>query len=344
MSLPDSSLPSRRDVLRGLGLAGVGGLAGAAGFGLIPSRATAAASSAPAPRLHVTACTPACVLTPSVTEGPYYFDANQMRRDITEGFAGVPVELVVGLVNVDTCAPISGALIDVWHANAAGIYSGYNQPGANTVGQDFLRGIQATDANGEAAFDTIYPGWYRGRAIHIHFKVRFSSRTYLTSQLFFPEAINTTVCTTRTPYSSRGTPDTTHARDSIYQQTGGTTLMTVTDNGAGGYTATIVIGVTGLATAAEATPDVPKASLGVPFPNPTPSVATLWLTLARPQADVRVALLDLMGREVRRLHAGPLLSGRHPVEVDASDLAPGTYAVRADVGFDVLVQPLTVQR
>ncbi|HEX9952881.1 MAG TPA: hypothetical protein VGB53_13995, partial [Rubricoccaceae bacterium] len=168
---------SRRNLLKGLGLAGFGGLAGTAGLTGLAPRASAAA-----PRIAgmATCQNPTCVLMPSATVGPYYFDANQIRQDITEGRPGTPMTLVVGLVDTDTCTPIPNALVDIWHADAGGLYSGYNQPGADTRGQDFMRGIQISDANGEAAFTTVFPGWYNGRVTHIHFKVRFGQATYVT--------------------------------------------------------------------------------------------------------------------------------------------------------------------
>lgn len=336
----DSTL-NRRHLLKGLGIVGLGGLAGT-------SALTAAAPKARAtPRLPgVAACEFGCVVTPSVTEGPYYFDANQLRADVDEGRPGAQMALQIGVVNADTCAPIEGAIVDIWHCDATGLYSGYNQPGGDTRGEDFLRGIQITDANGEVEFISLYPGWYRGRTAHIHFKIRFDASTYLTSQLFFPQEVTDALYTSTAPYSSRGLADTSNAQDNIYQNTSNRErmLLTVTED-AGAYTASIVIGVTGLATASETTPATPQPSLAVPFPNPTPSVSTAWLVLPRAASRARVGLYDVTGREVQRLHDGPLIAGRHPVEVDASALAPGTYVVRADVGTGtLLVQPLTVAR
>ncbi len=332
-------MASRRALLKSLGLAGVGGLAGAA----LPPAPVASAG----PRLEgMRTCTAGCVLTPSATEGPYYFNANQLRSDITEGFPGVPVELIVGVLDLTTCQPITGALVDIWHCNAAGLYSGYNQPGGNTVGQDFLRGIQPTDSNGEATFQTVFPGWYSGRAVHIHFKVRLSSSTYVTSQLYFPDAVVQAVTTGVAPYSQRGLPNVfPNTADGIYSGTPNRERLLLSATGdTSGYTASVVLGISGFPVSTEGTPAEAAPTLGTPFPNPTPSVTTLWLTLPRPASRARVALFDVTGREVRALHAGPLLAGRHPVEIDASDLAAGRYVVRADVGHDVLVQELTVAR
>ncbi|HLA64491.1 MAG TPA: T9SS type A sorting domain-containing protein [Rhodothermales bacterium] len=331
---------NRRNLLKSLGLAGIGGIAGAAGLAGLP-RAASAATVLPG----VLSCTPDCVLMPSVTEGPYYFNANQFRSDITEGLPGVLTQLVIGVVDVDTCTPIANALVDVWQCGATGLYSGYNQPGGDTRGQDFFRGIQTTDANGQATFTTVYPGWYQGRTTHIHLKIRFNQTTYVTSQLFFPQEVSNLIYTTREPYSARGIGGTTNANDGIYQGTPNRERMlaTVTPNG-DNYTATIVVGVTGLTTAMETTPPTPQATLDAPFPNPTPSVATLWLTLPKASQRVRVGVYDVTGREVVVLQDGALLAGRHAVEFDGSNLPAGVYVVRADVGGNVLIETISVTR
>jgi len=127
--------------------------------------------------------TAACVLTPEVTEGPYYIDLDKVRGDITEGKDGAPLDLKITVVDASGCTPIKDAAVDVWHCDAGGVYSGFSQasaggPGGGSGGSQsptdnltFLRGTQMTDANGLAEFQTIYPGWYRGRAVHIHMKV-----------------------------------------------------------------------------------------------------------------------------------------------------------------------------
>jgi len=111
-----------------------------------------------------------CVLSPEMTEGPYYVAADaKIRKDIRGGVPGTPLALKLGVANVATCKPIAGAAVDIWHADAGGVYSDEQQN--NTVGQTFLRGVQPTNASGIAAFTTIYPGWYQGRTVHIHVKV-----------------------------------------------------------------------------------------------------------------------------------------------------------------------------
>jgi protocatechuate 3,4-dioxygenase beta subunit len=176
----------------------------------------------------------ACVLTPELTEGPYFLDGDLIREDITDGRAGAPLKLQILVNNATTCEPLSNAAVDIWHCDARGYYSGVssNNPGpdadateaAEAADARFLRGIQLTDATGVAEFQTIYPGWYMGRTIHIHMKVSEdgeAGKTYdgghtsHTGQLFFDDAISDQVFLLE-PYADR--PDeqrTTNDQDNI---------------------------------------------------------------------------------------------------------------------------------
>jgi protocatechuate 3,4-dioxygenase beta subunit len=222
----------RRNAIGRIGLTGVALLAGSrCGDGTAtsaspPTGATSGAASSNA----------ACVLTPALTEGPFYFDAGLVRRDVTEGRLGTPLRLALEVVNASSCGPIRDAVVDVWHCDAVGLYSGYGSEG--TAGERFLRGIQVTDSNGRVEFETIYPGFYRGRTIHIHFKIHLDERTAVTSQLFFPESVNDAVMAT-SPYSEAGARDTRNSSDSIYTSA---TLLDVETEG-GGYAASLVIGI-----------------------------------------------------------------------------------------------------
>src|SRR5215475_9555051 len=172
--------------------------------------------------------------TPTVTEGPYWVDEKLFRSDIRTdpstgvARAGIPLTLSIAVQALATggCSPVSGAYVDIWHCDAKGIYSDestYNPGGGtgnvNTTGQRFLRGYQITDANGQVTFTTIYPGWYTGRTIHIHVRVRtYSGTTVLSnfvSQIFFDETINDAVLAS-SAYSRTTGRDTTNARDMVY--------------------------------------------------------------------------------------------------------------------------------
>jgi len=179
-----------------------------------------------------------CVLTPELTEGPYYISGEKIRRDIREGHPGTLLTLHLRVLNAATCAPIKGAAVDVWHADAAGNYSGF---GAGASSRTFLRGIQKTDVNGLAAFTTVYPGWYQGRTVHIHVKVHVGGRVVHTGQLFFPDTL-TDVVYEKAPYSARPNRDVRNAQDSIYVNGGKRGMLKLAKSGAG-YVGTIAMGV-----------------------------------------------------------------------------------------------------
>jgi protocatechuate 3,4-dioxygenase beta subunit len=168
------------------------------------------------------------VLSPEVTEGPYYIANHLTRRDITDGRSGLPLALRITVVDADTCKPIHGADVEIWHADAVGVYSGYsgNVPPSGAGGhatpnnsKRFLRGHQRSDSNGRVLFDTVYPGWYRGRTPHIHLMVHVSGSVVHTGQLFFPDRTSDAVYRT-SAYRSHGQPDTTNGGDSIYAAAG----------------------------------------------------------------------------------------------------------------------------
>lgn len=177
-----------------------------------------------------------CQLAPEQTEGPYYIDNDLIRRDITEGKAGVPLDLRLKVLNASSCEPIKNATVEVWHCDALGNYSGVNGAEGN-----FLRGGQRSANNGEATFRTIYPGWYQGRTTHIHVKVHVEGQVVHTGQLYFDDSDNADVYK-RPPYDSHGTPDTTNAADGIYQQGGKESSVALTPRG-NGYVGRLSLGI-----------------------------------------------------------------------------------------------------
>lgn len=187
-----------------------------------------------------------CVLTPEQMEGPFYLDADLVRSELSEGQPGAPLRLRVQVVSMlDACAPLAGVAVDLWHANAEGRYSGFpgQLGGVDTTGQTYCRGVQLTDAMGEVEMTTIYPGWYPGRAVHIHVKVHLDDATYVTSQLYFADAVSAEVYQTA-PYVARGPADTPNAADSILKATpNGERLMVDVALVRGEWVGTLVIGV-----------------------------------------------------------------------------------------------------
>lgn len=193
-----------------------------------------------------------CAVRPEQTEGPYYVDTGLNRSDIREEREGVPLELTFNVSRIDegdasVCGPMAGALVDVWHCDALGVYSGVEDNAAgdfDTRGETFLRGYQITDENGIARFTTIYPGWYQGRAVHIHFNIRDSpesERGYeFTSQLYFDDALTDQVHS-QGPYAEKGERDLLNSEDGIFRGGGDELMLVLTENGQGGYEATFPI-------------------------------------------------------------------------------------------------------
>ncbi len=236
-SLPTSPL-TRRQAIAALGGAGAGATLLSLGAGHA-----------------LAATTTSCVtLTPEVTAGPYYIANHLTRRNVTDGQKGIALQLRLTVADVVRCQPIPAADVEIWHANALGVYSGYGSaatpsPGAGGGGHvtpnntlRFLRGHQRTDRDGLAIFDTIYPGWYRGRAPHIHVRVHVGGNVLHTGQLFFDDTLSDAVY--RTPdYATHGQPDTTDSADQIYAQEGGARAVLRIRSHAGGYSGAITMGV-----------------------------------------------------------------------------------------------------
>jgi protocatechuate 3,4-dioxygenase beta subunit len=184
-----------------------------------------------------------CTVTPEQTEGPYYIDVDKIRADIREDRQGTPLRVATRVVDKDGCTPIKDAIFEIWHCDAGGLYSGFeaaSQGGGGGARDDkrYLRGAQTTNADGIAVITTIYPGWYRGRTVHIHAKIALSNTELLTTQFYFDEDTTAKVYTAA-PYSSHTGRDTMNDDDGIYRKE---TTLTVTPDGSG-YLGLITVGV-----------------------------------------------------------------------------------------------------
>jgi protocatechuate 3,4-dioxygenase beta subunit len=245
-------LLSRRETLRLIGAAGATAIVGWASqpaLRRLSNNSTVAASTLVAPQQS-------CVVRPQLTEGPYFVDEKLNRSDIrtdpTTGAvkAGAQLNLKFNVTRVsgNTCVPLTGAYVDIWHCDATGSYSDVRDQGFDTRGQRYLRGYQVTDSNGAAEFVTIYPGWYSGRAVHIHFKIRMfagSEKTYeYTSQLFFNDTFTDQVYTA-SPYNTRGSRNTRNNQDGIYSGGGSQLILDVAKAGSI-YTASFNIALEGI--------------------------------------------------------------------------------------------------
>ncbi|MYT07160.1 MULTISPECIES: intradiol ring-cleavage dioxygenase [Streptomyces] len=253
-------LTRRKVVVAGAGAAVAVGAAGT----LAASGAFAGETSTAASASSSSTASEACYkLTSETTEGPYYIDADKIRRDITEDKEGIPLTLSLKVIDSETCKPIRDAAVDIWHCDALGIYSGYESlstggggtaptgapptgeppTGAPTGGtgggvheeptddERYLRGTWRTDRQGRVTFRTIFPGWYRGRTVHIHTKVHVDGEwtdagyegghTCHTGQFFFDEE-SVLASAEVEPYSTSTTERTTLTEDTIYDQSGTT--------------------------------------------------------------------------------------------------------------------------
>ncbi|MFC9128517.1 intradiol ring-cleavage dioxygenase [Streptomyces sp. NPDC057099] len=223
------------------------------------ARAQDTPTTATDPSTAPVAAAAVCTLTRQMTEGPYYLDGQYVRSDISEDKTGIPLKLTLTVVDDDTCVPLKNALVEIWHSDALGEYSGFvgnnghDEPDNGT----FLRGGVLTDSNGVAKITSVYPGWYRGRCVHIHIKVHtdvtltpdgsFTGGEELhTGQLFFSESITTRVAALAA-YKVNTVPRTTLAQDSIYDEGGAASgLLTLTALGSttsAGYAGTLTLGV-----------------------------------------------------------------------------------------------------
>ncbi|HVO25166.1 MAG TPA: intradiol ring-cleavage dioxygenase [Candidatus Margulisiibacteriota bacterium] len=235
-----------------------------------------------------------CVVRPEQTEGPYFVDERLNRSDIRSDPGngavkdGVPLAITFAVQAVDgrSCVPLAGVVVDIWHCDALGVYSDVQDPGFNTVGQKFLRGYQVTDANGAANFVTIYPGWYQGRTVHVHFKLRTDPGAAqgfeFTSQLYFDDAL-TDVVHAQQPYAAKGQRTLRNSGDGIYRNGGSQLLLAPTADGTGGYRATF---------------DIALEGASVP-PTPTP-IAAACSTIETCLADLQSVLPDPLAASSRK--------------------------------------------
>jgi len=249
--LPVGRILSRREALKLLGVGSAAFLAACAA----PEATSTPASTAESTQISPTASsTLDCVVRPELTIGPYFVDDQLNRSDIRSEPSdnsvkeGLPLTLniIVASVGDNSCTPIEDAQVDIWHCDAQGQYSGVSDQGFDTSGQKFLRGYQLTDANGGVQFQTIYPGWYSGRAVHIHFTIRTRGANgddyQFTSQFFFDDILTDQVHALQ-PYASKGQRDTRNSNDNIFASGGDQLLLNLQGDTTNGYTGSMNIGL-----------------------------------------------------------------------------------------------------
>ena len=218
----------------------IGGAGAALGFGCggaSPTSPETATSTTTTP----TTGSSACAVTPSETVGPFPSLTDLIRSDIREAKSGAMLTLTITVVNSNNnCSPVANANVEIWQCDAAGNYSQYGTQTAQT----YLRGIQTTNGDGQVTFTTVYPGWYQGRATHIHVEVVRNGVSSKVTQIAFPESVNAAVYATGV-YASRGSNPTANARDGIFADSLDSELASVSGDAANGYAATFRVGIAG---------------------------------------------------------------------------------------------------
>ena len=186
-----------------------------------------------------------CTVSPEETDGPYPLYTSRgssiQRVDITDGKTGIPLHITLNVLNTnDSCKPLANARVDIWHCDKDGYYSGYSNRGylgnQDNTALVFCRGLQYADAAGQIKFTSIYPGWYEGRVTHIHAQIYLDNKLKGTTQIAFPDDINTAIYKT-TLYAAHGqnTSVTKNSADMVFSDSLSSELATVTANEAGGY-------------------------------------------------------------------------------------------------------------
>lgn len=225
---------SRREALGMLSVAGA--MLSAACSGQTPTSPTA--TTTPATTTPPTSTT-TCTVTPSETAGPFPSITLPVRSDVREDRTGLLLTLAVSVVNTNAaCAPVTNASVEIWQCDAAGNYSEYG----NLTSSTWLRGIQPVDSGGIARFTTVYPGWYGGRATHIHLEVFVNNQSVKTTQLAFPEDVNSAVYASGV-YAARGQNLTKNTNDNVFSDGVTSQLATLTGNTSSGYAATFTVGI-----------------------------------------------------------------------------------------------------
>lgn len=228
--------------------AGSGGAGGGSGGGSTTGEGGGSTTTGEGSGTSASTGSGSCVETPEETAGPYpdktgmINDQQYFRQDITEGKTGLPLTVELTVVGSSAaCAPISGAIVEIWHCDKDGLYSEYSgQQGVpDQTGTTYLRGLQTTDENGLVTFKTIYPGWYQGRATHIHIEVILDGKTIKTTQLAFPEDVNDEVYATA--LYTKGSNPMSNAADMVFGDGEELELATMTGDSATGYTAALAI-------------------------------------------------------------------------------------------------------
>lgn len=280
-----------------------------------------------------------CVVRPQQTEGPYFRDEKLERYDITtdpgtgKQSEGIPfeIEFRISKMDSDDCVPLAGALVDLWHCDALGIYSDVLDSNFDTRGQKFLRGYQNTDSQGIAKFRTIYPGWYQGRTVHLHFKIRtspVSDEGYeFTSQIYFDDSISDEIFENE-PYASKGQQRTKNTNDGIFRS-GGENLVLALAKEDGIYRGTFDIALQITSTNVGEKLDIKPDEYNLSQNYPNPFNATTAISFSVPSAGyMTLKIYNSFGAEISTLVNSIFQPGLYTVNWDAVNQPSGIYYYR----------------
>jgi protocatechuate 3,4-dioxygenase beta subunit len=344
--MTDNQVLSRRRML---------GTVGAAGAGLLVAGRTPVSSLFGGDEaLAASSC---ASLTPAKEIGPYFVEEKLNRSNITTdpdtgvAVAGVPLALKLTLMNENNgCEPLAGAQVDIWHAAPSGLYS--DESGEGTSGKRYLRGYQLSDSSGLVQFTTVYPGWYSGRAVHVHARIRtFDSSGNATydflAQLFFDDSLTDTVYT-QSPYSARATRDTRNADDRVYGSDGASVLLNLASDGSGGYVGTFTFG---LGDASDSSGSTTTTTTTTPTTTTTTASGTTDTSVAASLAaasctrgalgtrtlHARVRTKEAVSLDVRLLRGSKLVARKQ-----VTSLASGTHTVSVPIARRVSAGRVTL--
>ena len=281
-----------------------------------------------------------CVLIPSETEGPFPLDLTEnstyFRQDVRESKTGVALTLKMKILGLTNCEPMQNVRVNIWACDKDGLYSGYSQ--TNNPGQaglTYLRGWQMTDANGEAEFTTIFPGWYNGRICHIHFQVYVSSVYRAVSQLTFPIDTKNTLYSENSTLYTKGSDPMTFATDNIFSDGYDYQVATLTKNTDGSYSSYLEVtingsGSTGLMNYEGETGG--QFKLKQNYPNPYSDETTIPFQLIN-TSDVKLELWDLSGKRVAGIIKENMAAGEQEIKVNLRSLglAKASYIYQLEV-------------
>lgn len=285
-----------------------------------------------------------CSVTNSETAGPFptITPASYVRTNMVSDRTGVGFTININIMNINgNCTALQGAIVDIWHCDKDGNYSQYGGTGmqpTNYTAYNFLRGRQTTDANGLVSFTSIFPGWYTGRATHIHVHVYNAAGTsLLVTQIAFPEGSNSAVVLVNASiangYTKGMTGYTYNASDNVFSDGVTNEMSTVTGSIAAGYVLNHTIYVAGPTLGINESSQQ-SFGLGQNYPNPVKTTTSIPLTLYA-DSKVTVQLFDLTGRLVATPINKNLSAGANELTIDGNDLSGGYYIYKVKVVNDL---------